>query len=102
MGLRLNATSPEKATAAATEMPNSRNSRPVLPPRNDSGTNTAISTSVVDMTAKPICRAPCTAARSGGSPRSMWRWMFSSTTIASSTTRPMARTAANSVSTLIE
>ena len=32
----------------------------------------------------------------------MWRWMFSSTTMASSTTMPMASTAASSVRVLIE
>ena len=38
----------------------------------------------------------------GGMPSSMWRWMFSSITIASSTTRPMASTMASSVSVLME
>ena len=34
-------------------------------------------------------------------PSSMWRWMFSSTTIASSTTSPIASTMPSSVSTLM-
>ena len=42
------------------------------------------------------------SAASRGSPRSTRRWMFSSTTIASSTTRPMASTRASRVSRLIE
>ena len=46
------------------------------------------------------CRA--SAASGGGSPRSTRRWMFSSTTIASSTTRPMDSTSASRVSRLIE
>ena len=33
---------------------------------------------------------------------SMWRWMFSTTTMASSTTRPMASTMASSDRRLIE
>ena len=83
-------------------MPNSLNKRPVLPGSSDSGMKTAINTSVVEITAKPIWRAPRTAASSGGSPSSMWRWMFSSTTMASSTTRPIASTNASSVSTFSE
>ena len=61
-----------------------------------------MSTSVVATTAKPISRLPSTAAISAGSPSSMRRMMFSSTTIASSTTRPIASTAPSRVSTLIE
>ena len=66
--------------------------RPVLPVMKASGTNTAISVQVVAMTAKPISRAPSKEASSGGSPCSMRRWMFSISTIASSTTMPMAST----------
>ena len=50
--------------------PNSRNSRPRSPGRNEIGTNTAASVSVVAMTAKPISRVPLIAATSGGSPSS--------------------------------
>ena len=53
-------------------------------------------------TGTAISRAPTRAASKGGLPSSMWRWMFSTTTIASSTTRPMARTIASRVSRLIE
>ena len=45
---------------------------------------------------------PLIAASIGGMPSSTWRWMFSTTTIASSTTRPIASTIANSDSRLIE
>ena len=41
------------------------------------------------------------AAWNGLMPSSMWRKMFSSTTMASSTTRPMASTSASSVSVLM-
>ena len=50
--------------------------------------NTATSDRLIDITVKPICRAPFSAAVSAGSPRSMWRKMFSIMTIASSTTKP--------------
>ncbi len=42
------------------------------------------------MMVKPICRAPFSAASNGFSPSSMWRAMFSSMTMASSTTKPVA------------
>jgi len=83
-------------------MPNSPNIRPMFPGMNDTGRITAIRTSVVAMTANPISRLPFVAARSVGSPPSMRRAMFSSTTIASSTTRPIARTKPSSVRVLIE
>jgi hypothetical protein len=53
-------------------------------------------------TAKPISRMPRKAARTGVMPSSMCRWMFSSTTMASSTTRPIASTKASRVSVLTE
>ena len=102
MGVSESATNAEKPTAAATVTPNSPNNRPVSPVMKDTGTKTAISTSVVAMTANPISREPLMDARTGGSPPSMRRTMFSSTTMASSTTRPMASTAPSSVSVLIE
>ena len=69
---------------------------------NEIGANTATSTAVVAMTAKAIRRAPRKPASSGGSPASSRRWMFSSTTMASSTTRPTASTSASRVRMLIE
>ena len=96
------ATSIEIATDAARTKPNSMNRRPISPSRNDSGMNTAIRVSEVAITAKVTWRVPSTLATSGLSPSSMRRWMFSSTTIASSTTMPIARISASRVSTLIE
>ena len=58
IGVSDSATNAEKPTAAATVTPNSPNRRPVSPVMNDTGTNTAISTSVVEITAKPISREP--------------------------------------------
>ena len=69
---------------------------------NISGANTEISTTVVATTAKNTCRAPRWEATIGGSPSSIRRWIFSTTTMASSTTRPIANTRASSVRRLIE
>ena len=55
---------------------------------SSTGMNTATSDSVIERMVKPISREPSSAACSGGFPSSMWRWMFSSITMASSTTKP--------------
>ena len=102
IGVRVSAITPENRTEAARAKPNSVKSRPVLPPIKESGTKTEISTRVVAMTAKAISREPSRDARSGSSPNSMRRCTFSSTTMASSTTSPIASTSPSSVSTLIE
>ena len=51
---------------------------------------TATSEMLIDITVKPISCAPCRAARNGGTPSSRCRVTFSTTTIASSTTKPVA------------
>jgi hypothetical protein len=102
MGVSVSATNADKATAPASATDNSRNKRPVLPCMKPIGRNTATRTAVVAITAKATWRVPRAAATSLGSPRSARRWMFSSTTIASSTTSPMQSTSASSVSRLIE
>jgi hypothetical protein len=89
------------ATEPATTMPNSSKSRPVMPPTNMMGTNTATSATVVEMTAKYTSFVPSSAAFIGFSPRSMRVYTFSSTTIASSHTTPIASTSATSVRMLI-
>ena len=74
-----------------------------MPGKNATGTNTAISTSAVAMTAPSTSRIASDAACRAVRPYSViCRWMFSITTIASSTTMPVARTMPNSVSVLIE
>ena len=52
--------------------------------------NTATREMLIDSTVKPISRAPVIAASSGRMPCSRWRMTFSTTTIASSTTKPVA------------
>src|ERR1700742_1396411 len=68
---------------------NSRNNRPTIPPINKSGINTAISEMLIDTTVNPISLAPFKAAANGFIPSSRCRVMFSITTIASSTTKPV-------------
>ena len=89
IGASVSDTSAETAIAAVTVIANSRNSRPMMPPMSKSGMNTAISEQLIDSTVKPISRAPLSAASNGASPSSMKREMFSTITIASSTTKPV-------------
>ena len=63
---------------------------------NKSGIKTAISDTVSEMMVKPICADPFIAASWGLSPCSRKRAMFSITTIASSTTKPVATVSAMS------
>ncbi len=58
--------------------------------------NTAASESVIEMMVKPISRDPLNDASKTLSPISTCRTMFSSMTIASSTTNPTASTSAMS------
>ena len=76
---------------------------PVEPPKNAIGTKTAESTSAMPQRAPVICPIDLIVACRGDSPSSdMIRSTFSTTTMASSTSRPIARTIANMVSVLIE
>ena len=73
-----------------------------MPPRKATGTNTAHSTSTIATTAPDTSRIASSAASNGGMSFSrIRRSTFSSTTIASSTTMPMASTSANSVRVLM-
>ena len=92
---------PEMMTAPASVTANSRKSAPVSP-READRRETAASVMVMATTGPKISRMPAIAACIGFSPPSRCRWMFSTTTMASSTTRPMASTMASSVRRLIE
>ena len=61
---------------------------------NRIGMNTAASDIVIETMVKPTSFEPVSAASSGGLPCSMWRTMFSSMTMASSTTKPIERISA--------
>ena len=89
IGVSVSETTPEMRIATQMVTANSWNSRPRMPPMKSTGMNTAASDSVIERIVKPISREPSSAASSGGSPISMWRTMFSSMTIASSTTKPI-------------
>ena len=63
---------------------------------NSTGMNTATRDSVIDRIVKPISPEPWNAAARTGMPASMWRTMFSSMTMASSTTKPTDSVSASS------
>ena len=90
IGVVVSETASDTRIAAESEIANSRNSRPTMPPIRRIGMNTAISDRLIDTTVKPTSRAPFSAASRGAIPPSIWRETFSSTTIASSTTNPVA------------
>ncbi len=102
IGVSVSATIIDTMTVATSVKANSVNRLPVRPLVKPIGMNTA--TSVVDITRIGLAssRTPFIAASNGDCPSSIRRWMFSSTMIASSTTRPMASTMASRVSRLIE
>ena len=102
IGVVVSETTSEIRIAADSVTANSRNSRPTMPPISRIGMNTAISDRLIDSTVKPTSRAPRSAASNGVMPCSMWRDMFSSTTIASSTTKPVAMVSAISERLLSE
>ena len=60
-----------------------------MPPINRIGMKTATSEVLMERTVKPISLAPFMVASKGFMPFSMWRAMFSMTTMASSTTKPV-------------
>ena len=95
IGVVVSEISSEISTAADSVTANSRNKRPVCPPMNSSGINTATSDRLIASTVKPTSRAPSSAALKRSMPAaSMWRLVFSSTTMASSTTKPVATVSA--------
>ena len=89
IGVRVSESRADTPIASARVTANSRNSRPMIPVMNSSGTSTATSDTVSETMVKPICPAPLIAARKGDSPSSMKRLMFSIITMASSTTKPV-------------
>ena len=67
-----------------------------MPAMNMSGRNTATRDSVIERMVNPISREPLSAACRTGIPASTWRAMFSSITMASSTTKPTESVSASS------
>ena len=93
---------PEIRIAKLMTRPNSLNIRPTTPPMNSTGMKTATSDSVIETIVKPTSLEPLNAASMGFSPASMRRTIFSSMTMASSTTKPTASVSASSEMLLIE
>ncbi len=77
-------------------------SRPWMPPMNAIGTNTDARISAMLITGPDTSCIARTVASRGDIPCSMWCSTASTTTIASSTTRPTARTRPKSDSVLME
>ncbi len=96
MGVVVSDTASDTRMATDSTTANSRNSRPMIPPISRIGMNTATSDRLMDITVEPICAAPVMAAVSGSMPISWYRVMFSSTTMASSTTNPVEMASAMS------
>ena len=94
IGVRVSDTTSDTTIEAARVMENSRNRLSMMPPMNRIDRNTATSDTFIDNNVNPTSFAPRYAAFMGAIPASMWREMFSSTTIASSTTNPVARISA--------
>ncbi len=88
IGVRVSDTTVDTTTAKVRVSENSRKKAPMMPPMKMSGTKAATSDRLIDTTVKPICFEPSSAARIGGTPRSMLRDTFSIITMASSTTKP--------------
>ena len=102
MGVSVSDTTSEMTMATARVMANSWNRRPTTSGMNSSGINTATSEKVSDIRVKPISPAPANAACIGDLPISRCRATFSSMTMASSTTKPVAMVSAISVRLLTE
>src|SRR5207249_3888571 len=94
MGVVVSEMTSERMIATDRVTANSRNSRPTIPPINRMGRKTAISERLMETTVNVISLAPRRAASRGGIPCSLYRLMFSSTTMASSTTNPVAMVSA--------
>ena len=73
---------------------------PICPSMNRSGTNATMLVNTVATTGQNTCSVPKMAAVSAGSLRSYRAWMFSATTIASSTSSPTTTISPNMVSRL--
>jgi hypothetical protein len=102
MGVTVSEMSMDTKMEVASTKANSWKRRPTMPPMNRMGTKTAMSERLMERTVKPISSAPLKAAAMGAMPASMKRVIFSMTTIASSTTKPveMVRAMSERLSTL--
>ena len=102
-GVSVSATTPEIVTDTAIVIANCLYISPAMPPKNATGTNTAHNTKTIATTG-PLtsCIANWVDSMTDFLVVCMMRSTFSSTTIASSTTIPIANTIPNKVKVLIE
>src|ERR1035441_7227024 len=89
MGVVVSEISIDTMIAVDSVIANSRKRRPTMPAIRRIGIKTAISDMLMDRMVKPISFEPWNAAFIGGMPSSRRREMFSITTMASSTTKPV-------------
>src|SRR5215469_3320337 len=102
-GDKVRALKSEIAIEKAMVSENCRYRIPVVPGKNETGTKTEISTRDVATTALDTSAiATDVAVRASVRSSLMWRWAFSMTTIASSTTSPVASVIPKRVSELME
>ena len=95
IGTKVKAPQVETIMMMETIQPNWRNITPVTPLIMVNGRNTANMVKVEAITESCTSWVACTAASLGFSPLSIWVVMFSKTTMASSTTIPMAMESAD-------
>jgi len=96
MGVVVSDRTREMRMATDNTRANSRKRRPTMPPMKKIGMKTATREMLMDTTVKATSLAPSLAASRGDKPVSMCRATFSSTTMASSTTNPVAMVSAMS------
>ena len=101
IGVRVSDTRPDTSTAEMMTTANSWSRRPNTPGMKKTGRKTTASDSVIARMVKLTSFDPSSAASSALLPASMWRTMFSSITMASSTTKPTDRVSASSESVSI-
>src|SRR5579864_7490946 len=89
VGVVVNETTSDTPIATLKVTANSRKSLTTIPPIISKGMNTATSDVLIDSTVNPISAAPLNVACTTPIPCSTYRVMFSSTTMASSTTNPV-------------
>ena len=88
IGATVSDTKVDTAIAAASVTANSWKKRPMMPGMKNSGMKAASSDRLIEITVKPICRAPSMAASIRPRPRSRFFCTLSIITMASSTTNP--------------
>ena len=96
--MRVSETNSDTTTPKVTTSAKLRKNCPMIPEMKATGAKMQTSDRVAAMTAKTTSLLPLMAAETGsGSSSSRWRKMFSSTTMASSTTTPMSSKRASKV-----